>query len=790
MAEELGDAILRLRTDDSAFTAGVDKAEVQASGLGKTLDLTSGSAVGLADKLDQAAKSGDRGAQAFLKASAAIEQLAQAQTTSKNEIDNAKAALDAGAISMDRYNKEVLESKAQLALFEDEHRRAQTELRNYLRTSDQVTTASGAQKAGLQQLTQQLGDMSVMYSMGARPAQIFSSQIGQTTSAIQLMAGEGSKFAAFIANPWVQGIMIGTAILGPLIASLDLTEEKLIGVRKAAADAMAELRGSMAGTSKFADAIDKNAKSRVEAMGDLARVNREIAQTEALLYSLSRTPGGAEAAEGLNSRLLSLERQKTAAETQLREAQKNLDEIGGLANAAALQAKAKAAQDKRPDSSSSSSSSDSKSTDSGDRASRARASEIARLEMEELRARLAIATTAEERSDISYDLLAAEKQQRIDEIASQKDLTEKERQARLDYIERLYGSRTIDENGNLLVTPSLYGTATGRRLEQEQAQLENDMLAREAASLDAWAQLAMTTDERLALERQALALQEQIQRNLLEQQIANGQIADADKARAELASQQAAAREGLERQGAGPLEVYVNGLRADRAETGRLVEGLIVDELDYVHRSITDSIADRLGVKDPFLRGLIAMFVQQQLIQPMAEALQSMMNGMGGGGGGFFGTVLGGLGSLFGGGNGGFLSGLVSSANSWIDGGGQLNLSGASGLTVNAADNAAFAGFFAEGGTIGPGEWGFAGENGIEPVFGGTTGVSVMSNPDARRMFGAPQNNRPDTLHVTVSGARGNAEIQEMVQSGVSQGLAAYDSVVGDRVQEHLARFG
>lgn len=42
-----------------------------------------------------------------------------------------------------------------------------------------------------------------------------------------------------------------------------------------------------------------------------------------------------------------------------------------------------------------------------------------------------------------------------------------------------------------------------------------------------------------------------------------------------------------------------------------------------------------------------------------------------------------------------------------------------------------FAGGFATGGTLMPGEWGFAGEEGIEPIFAGRRPLHVMSNDDA-----------------------------------------------------------
>lgn len=43
---------------------------------------------------------------------------------------------------------------------------------------------------------------------------------------------------------------------------------------------------------------------------------------------------------------------------------------------------------------------------------------------------------------------------------------------------------------------------------------------------------------------------------------------------------------------------------------------------------------------------------------------------------------------------------------------------------------------------------------------------------------GAVGSNGPSEINVYVSGARGNAEIREMVYEGVSEGLADYDSNV------------
>jgi hypothetical protein len=50
--------------------------------------------------------------------------------------------------------------------------------------------------------------------------------------------------------------------------------------------------------------------------------------------------------------------------------------------------------------------------------------------------------------------------------------------------------------------------------------------------------------------------------------------------------------------------------------------------------------------------------------------------------------------------------------------------------TGSAFGNQDFGGYFAAGGYLGPGKWGIAGENGPEPIYGGSTGVTVQPNGD------------------------------------------------------------
>lgn len=132
---------------------------------------------------------------------------------------DAKRLLDAGKISQEQYAK-----VQQMAANEGKNLTAQT----------------GAQRIGMQQLWFQLGDIATMYSLGAKPAQIFASQIGQVTQAIQLMSGGGSKWAAFLGGPWGIALSVGTIILAPFIAKLFESNDALAdGIDKLNKDAKA-----------------------------------------------------------------------------------------------------------------------------------------------------------------------------------------------------------------------------------------------------------------------------------------------------------------------------------------------------------------------------------------------------------------------------------------------------------------------------------------------------------------------------------------------------------------------
>jgi hypothetical protein len=100
-------------------------------------------------------------------------------------------------------------------------------------------------------------------------------------------------------------------------------------------------------------------------------------------------------------------------------------------------------------------------------------------------------------------------------------------------------------------------------------------------------------------------------------------------------------------------------------------------------------------------------------------------------------------------GGGGLLGGLLSRFG--LGAGGGVNF-GSSGASIDAAASS-FAGWYADGGTLQPGEWGMAGENGPEPIFAGSTPLHVMPNGRGGQSIVIQQSFAPGTNRATIDQA-------------------------------------
>ncbi len=552
----------------------------------------------------------------------------------------------------------------------------------------------GAQRAGLQQLGQQVGDVSMMYNLGARPATIFATQIGQITQAVQLALGGSSKFATFLTGPWGIAMIVAIQAISPFLGKLWETEEAMEAVELAsdgvseAQSVLAKMFDTTTGAIKEqneqlrlnaqlmainlrAEAESKRASAQ-SAFGSFDRGSMGLSLSQKALGAFGISVGGA---VGREMEVRGLLRDMQAGKIDRAEAARRAEglDFDGLAisksqflqaiaddlssgllreTASKIESSIEKGvldpdfrKDPRKRGGKSSRSKRDRSAEKAARIQERYLTELARQQQEELQARLALATNIDDELSIRLDLLAAERDERERQIRNSKEYTEEQKKAQLAHLDLLYGKRAQQVDGQIIVTDQgLLGAAEKERITQREISMGIDMLAMQAAALDAQAGVALGLDERFTLEDRALKIQQDIERKLLEQDIAQGRILDAAQARASLEDRQAAQREGVRLDRRSPLERYSDDLNMGAEEMRRWGEHLVVQELEHLRAGMRDGITDALGVDDPFLNAIIDMFIQQVLIAPFAEALQSA--GAGDLVGGLFTSVLG----IFGGG--------------------------------------------------------------------------------------------------------------------------------------------
>lgn len=152
-------------------------------------------------------------AKAFANADVAVTRLAAAQTRAKQETDAVKAAFAAGEISIEQYNRELLETKSALSLVEAEHRVAMTALRQNKQALDASGVSLGQARAGYQNFGRQVQDVAVQLQTGANLGTIIGMQGPQIADAVAMMGGRFSGLASFLAGPWGAAVFVGTSVL-------------------------------------------------------------------------------------------------------------------------------------------------------------------------------------------------------------------------------------------------------------------------------------------------------------------------------------------------------------------------------------------------------------------------------------------------------------------------------------------------------------------------------------------------------------------------------------------------
>ena len=425
-----------------------------------------------------------------------------------------------------------------------------------LKTNTEMTNA---QKAGSQQLAMQLGDMATMYSLGARPMQIFSSQGMQVVQAMSLMRGGATGLIGFLGSPWGIGMMAATTALVPLVSSLWEAEDAMEAV-ELASDGMSEaqsvlakifdtttgaikeqneqlrLNAQLMAINLRAEAEAKKASAQ-SAFGNFERGSMGLSLGQKALGAFGFPVGGsvgremevrgllremqsgkidrveaARRAEGLDFDGLAISKSEFLQAIADDLSSGLLRETASKIESSIEQGQLDADFRTDPRQSGSRRTPRAKADRSAEEAARREEqylSELARNHREELQARLQLATGIDDELSIRMDLLGAERDERERQIQNNKDFTAEQKAAMLAHLDLLYGKReAVGADGTIVVQqPGLLGEAELERISQREISMGVDMLAMQAAALDAQAGVALGLDERFALEKRSLKLQ-------------------------------------------------------------------------------------------------------------------------------------------------------------------------------------------------------------------------------------------------------------------------------------------
>lgn len=291
------------------------------------------------------------------------------------------------------------------------------------------------------------------------------------------------------------------------------------------------------------------------------------------------------------------------------------------------------------------------------------ADEIARLQAEELQAKIQLTTDASARAELQRELLTLERDTRIRQINADEELSDKQKAAQVAIVEKLYGIASEYDGQNTIVATankSLYARQIAEeelaQQEREAADLAEERFRAQTDALRLQYDLAETEAERKAIALQIVEAEDEYLRSKLNA-VKNSKVAeDVDKKRAQIALDALNATAGARRAAAGranetEVERYLRDLNKTPAQINEALDGIAIGGLEALNDGLLDAIrgTKSLGeafsnIADQIIADLIRIAIQQAVVKPLAESLF--------GGGGFLSAI----GGIFGGGGAGHAS--------------------------------------------------------------------------------------------------------------------------------------
>lgn len=264
--------------------------------------------------------------------------------------------------------------------------------------------------------------------------------------------------------------------------------------------------------------------------------------------------------------------------------------------------------------------------------------EIYGLSQQILSSRRSMAASAQEEADLAMTSLELNRRQALDELESNRDYNDSQRERLRAHIERLAEVERASIERDKAV-----------RLENEAAELADAQYNAQREELQGQYDLARSSGERQRLAMEMLDLEFRQREARLQSVIASEQTSEADKAIAQatlerLGAIRGNAVESARRSTAGPGEAYLNSLISDAGELNDALDNIAVDGLKSLNDGIADAIMGSKSLADVFknvanqiIADLIRIAIQQAIVQPLAN---SLFGGKAGGGiGSFFGSL-------------------------------------------------------------------------------------------------------------------------------------------------------
>ncbi len=260
--------------------------------------------------------------------------------------------------------------------------------------------------------------------------------------------------------------------------------------------------------------------------------------------------------------------------------------------------------------------------------------ELAANRIRIISAELDLATSAEQEAALRREQVAIAEQQALASIEADADLNDAQREQLRLSIEAIANAER-----------DAIAAEERRQIARDEQDLADERYEAERDALRLQFDLARTDAERREIALRILAAEDEYLRAKLEATIANQDLAKTERERAQIAldalNKTAGARKGVtERQFAGPLERYAE----NAGDVDARVEEATARQIRRMNDTIVDTISSELGVKDPFLKELLSIFLDQNIFGPLADALRT-----GGGGGGLLSGIGAAIGSIFGG---------------------------------------------------------------------------------------------------------------------------------------------